>query len=82
MFLTGKQTTTKQNRKEKKEGQGGTSKKKEMQGWWKKVGHAWGQGITYQGKNAEDLSEKSIRWGWKGGVGFRKVELINSDNRL
>ena len=43
---------------------------------------AWGQGIACQGKNAEDLSEKSIRWGWKGRVGFRKVELINSDNRL
>ena len=81
MFLTGKQMKTKQNKKEK-EGQGGTSKKKEMQGWWEKVGHAWGQGIACQGKNAEDLSEKSIRWGWKGRVGFRKVELINSDNRL
>lgn len=55
------------------------AKKKEMQGWWEKVGHAWGQGIAYQGKNAEALSENSIRWGWKGRVGFRNLELINSD---
>ena len=55
------------------------AKKKEMQGWWEKVGHAWGPGIAYQGKNAEALSENSIRWGWKGRVGFGNLELINSD---